>query len=120
MLSKILGAYGSSSGGVPARASAYETTSTIFKIPGVAQSAGKWPVLHLGDSLMHGDTSPLVQPRDVRAGGLDGYSGQQENCHYRCIIEGLASPLQWQTGLWHLDECTSEVVYKLHLHFFLH
>ncbi len=113
MLSETLGTYGSSTCGVSARASAYETTSAMAEVPGAKQSVEERSAACLGDPRMHAGASPLVQHEDARAGSLDGQSSQQKNCHYGHVIDGLGSPLRWQTGLWHLDECAGAVAYKL-------
>ncbi|KAL0147283.1 hypothetical protein M9458_057407, partial [Cirrhinus mrigala] len=113
MLSETVRAYGSSGCGVSARASAYETASAMAKIPGAKQRVEERSFACLSDSRMHADAGPLVQHEDVRAGSLDGQSGQQENRYYGCLLDGLGSPLRRQTGLWHVDEGASEVAYKL-------
>uniref|UniRef100_A0A672MJG3 Bromodomain and WD repeat domain containing 3 n=1 Tax=Sinocyclocheilus grahami TaxID=75366 RepID=A0A672MJG3_SINGR len=78
---RLLGRIGSSSCGVSTQASAYETTSAMTEILGAKQRVEERSVACLGDSRMHADASPQAQHEDVRAGSLDGQSGQQKDRH---------------------------------------
>ncbi|KAL0199767.1 hypothetical protein M9458_002954, partial [Cirrhinus mrigala] len=99
-VSEMLSETDSSSCGVSARASTYETTSAMAEIPRAKQRVEERGCMQ---SLGPGSTRGCLSRESRWAEWSAGKSSR---------IDRLGSPLRRQTGLWHVKVCASEVAYK--------